>query len=61
VSQVRKTSSISGTYLCLMQGNACGRWTLGVVFPPGYSVSNCEGYKQGSAWLRMKNCLGNNL
>jgi hypothetical protein len=54
VSQVRKTSSSSGTYLCLMQGNACGIWTLGVMFPPGYRVSNCEGYKQGSAWLRMQ-------
>jgi hypothetical protein len=29
VSQVRKTSSSSGTYLCSMQGSACGRWTLG--------------------------------
>jgi hypothetical protein len=37
-----------------MQGNACERWTLGVMFPPGYRVSNCEGYKQGSAWLRMQ-------
>jgi hypothetical protein len=37
-----------------MQGNACRRWTLGVMFPPGYRVSNCEGYKQGSAWLRMQ-------
>jgi hypothetical protein len=57
VSQVRKTSSSSGTYLCSMQGNACGRWTLGVMFPPGYRVSNCEGYKQGSAWLRMQKLL----
>jgi hypothetical protein len=57
VLQVRKTSSNSGTYLCSMQGNACGRWTLGVMFPPGYRVSNCEGYKQGSAWLRMKKLL----
>jgi hypothetical protein len=29
VSQVRKISSSSGTYLCLMQGSACERWTLG--------------------------------
>jgi hypothetical protein len=50
----KKTSSSSGTYLCLMQENACGRWTLGVMFPPGYRVSNCEGYKQGSTWLRMQ-------
>jgi hypothetical protein len=35
--------------------NACGKWTLRVMFPPGYRVSNCEGYKQGSTWLRMKN------
>jgi hypothetical protein len=28
VSQVRKTSSKSGTYLCSMQGSECGRWTL---------------------------------
>jgi hypothetical protein len=52
--QVRKISSSSGTYLCSMQGNVCGRWTLRVMFPLGYWVSYCEGYKQGSAWLRMK-------
>jgi hypothetical protein len=57
VSQVRKTSSSSGTYLCSMQGDACGRWTLGGMFPPRYRVSNCEGYKQGSAWLRMQKLL----
>jgi hypothetical protein len=57
VSQVRKTSSSSGTYLCSMQGNACGRWTLGVMFPPRYRVSNYEGYKQGYAWLRMQKML----
>jgi hypothetical protein len=55
VSQVRKTSSSSGTYLCSMKGSACGRWTLRGMFPPKYRVSNFEGYKQGSAWLRMKN------
>jgi hypothetical protein len=55
VSQVSKTSSNNGTYLCSMQGSACGRWTLGGMFPPRYRVSNCEGYKEGSAWLRMKN------
>jgi hypothetical protein len=54
VSQVRKTSSSSGTYLCSMQGNAFERWTLGVMFPLGYRVSNCEGYKQGSTWLGMQ-------
>jgi hypothetical protein len=42
VSQVSKTSSNSVTYLCLMQGNACGIWTLEVMFPPGYRVSNCD-------------------
>jgi hypothetical protein len=57
VSQVSKTSSSNGTYLCLMQGNACGKWTLGVMFPPGYRVSNFEGYKQGSSWLRMQKLL----
>jgi hypothetical protein len=57
VSHVRKTSSNSGTYLCLMKGNACGRWTLGVMFPPGYRVSNCKGYKQVSGWLRMQKML----
>jgi hypothetical protein len=57
VSQVSKTSSNSGTYLCSMQGNACGRWTLGLMFPPGYRVSNCEGYKQGSAWVRTQKLL----
>jgi hypothetical protein len=57
VSRVIKSSSSSGTYLCLMQGNACRRWTFGVMFPPGYRVSNCEGYKQGSAWLRMQKLL----
>jgi hypothetical protein len=56
VSQVRKTNSSSGTYLCSMQGDACGIWTLGGMFPPGYRVPNCEGYKQGSTWLRMQNC-----
>jgi hypothetical protein len=56
VSQVRKTSSSSGTYLCSIQGGACERWTLGGMFPPGYRVSSCEGYKQGSTWLRMKKC-----
>jgi hypothetical protein len=35
VSQVRKTSSCSGTYLCSMQGNAFQRWTLGVMFSLG--------------------------
>jgi hypothetical protein len=54
VSQVSKTSSSSGMYLCSIQVNACERWTLGVVFPPGYRVSNCEEYRQGSAWLRMQ-------
>ena len=54
MSQVRKTSSSSGTYLFSMQGDACGRWTLDVMFPPGYRVSNCEGYKQVSPWLRMQ-------
>jgi hypothetical protein len=57
VLQVSKTSSINGTYLCSMQGNACGRWTLGVMFPPRYRVSNCEGYKQVSSWLRMQKLL----
>jgi hypothetical protein len=57
VSQVRKTSFSSGMYLCSMQGNACRRWTLGVMFPLGYRVSNCEGYKQVSAWLRMQKLL----
>jgi hypothetical protein len=57
VSQVRKTSSSSGTYLCSMQGGACRRWTLGGMFPLGYRVSSCKGYKQGSAWLRMKTIL----
>jgi hypothetical protein len=57
VSQVRKTSSSSGTYLFLMQGNSCGIWTLGVMFPRGYRVSNCEGYKQDFAWLRMQKLL----
>jgi hypothetical protein len=57
VSQVSKTSSSSGTYLCSMQGNACGIWTLRVMFPPGYKVSNCKGYKQGSSWLRMQKLL----
>jgi hypothetical protein len=61
VLQVSKTSSSNGTYLCLMQGNACGIWTLEVMFPPGYRVSTCKGYKQGSACLRMKNFLGNGL
>jgi hypothetical protein len=56
VSQVSKTSSSSGTHLCLI-GNACERWTLRVMFPPGYRVSNCEGYKQGSTWLRMQKLL----
>jgi hypothetical protein len=54
VSQVSKTSSSSGTYLCSMQGDACWRWTLGGMFPPRYRVSNCEGYKQGSAWLMIR-------
>jgi hypothetical protein len=57
VSQVRKTSSSSGTYLFSIQGNACGRWTRRVMFPLGYRVSNCEGYKQGYAWLRMQKFL----
>jgi hypothetical protein len=57
VSQVRKTSSSSGTHLCSLQGNACGRWILRGMFPPRYRVSNCEGYKQGSSWLRMKKLL----
>jgi hypothetical protein len=45
VLQVRKTSSSGGTYLLSMQGDACGRWTLGGMFPPRYRVSNYEGYK----------------
>jgi hypothetical protein len=28
--------------------------TLGGMFPPGYRVSRCKGYKKGYAWLRMK-------
>jgi hypothetical protein len=61
VSQVRKTSSISGTYLCSMKRGACGRWKLGGMFPPGYRVSRCKGYKQGSAWLRMQTSEVNGL
>jgi hypothetical protein len=61
VLQVSKTSSSSGTYLFLMQGNACERWTLGVMFLLGYRVSDCEGYKQGSAWLRMQKLLSKQL
>jgi hypothetical protein len=57
VSQVSKTISSSGTYLCSMQGNVCERWTLGGMFPPRYRVSNCEGYKQGSTWLKRKKLL----
>ena len=57
MSQVRKTSSSSGTYLCSMQESACGRCTLGGMFPPRYRVSNCEGYKKGSPWLKMKKLL----
>jgi hypothetical protein len=38
VSQVNKTSSSSGTYLCSMQGGSCGRWTLGGMFPPQYGL-----------------------
>jgi hypothetical protein len=37
-----------------MHGSACGRWTLDEMFPPRYRVSNNEGYKKGSAWLRIK-------
>jgi hypothetical protein len=54
VSQVSKTSSSKGTYICSIQGSACEIWTLRGMFPPGYRVSSCKGYKQGSAWLRMK-------
>jgi hypothetical protein len=61
VSQVRKTSSNNGTYLCSMQGGACGRWTLGGMFPLGYPLSSCKGYKQASAWLRMQNVEVNDL
>jgi hypothetical protein len=61
VSQVRKNISRSGTYLCSMQGGSCGRWTLRGMFPPRYRVSNCEGYKQGSAWLRMQTVEANSL
>ena len=57
MSQVRKTSSSSGTYICSMQGDACGIWTLEGMFPPRYRVSNYEGYKRGSAWLRMQKLL----
>ena len=57
VLQVRKTSSISGTYLCSMQGGACGRWTLREMFPSRYNVSSCKGYKLGFAWLRMQKLL----
>jgi hypothetical protein len=56
VSQVRKTRSNSGTYLLLMQGSACRRWTLGGMFPLRYRVSNSEEYKRGSSWLRMQKC-----
>jgi hypothetical protein len=61
VSQVRKTSSSSGTYLCSMQEGACKRWTLRGMFPPGYRVSSCKGYKQGSSWLRMQDAEVNIL
>jgi hypothetical protein len=54
VSQVSKTRSSSGTYVCSMQGGACGIWTLGGMFPLGYRVSSCKGYKKGSTWLIMK-------
>ena len=40
-----------------MKGDGFGRWKLGGMFPPRYKVSNCEGYKQGSSWLRMKKLL----
>jgi hypothetical protein len=41
VSQVSKTSSSSGTYLCFMKGGACGIWTLGE-----YRVSCFKGYNK---------------
>jgi hypothetical protein len=47
VSQVRRKSSNSGTYLCSMQGNSCKIWTLMGMFPSRYRVSSFEGYKQG--------------
>jgi hypothetical protein len=60
VSQVTKKIFNCGTYTCL-QGSACGRWTLGGMFPPRYRVPNCEGYKQGFAWLRMQSAEANDL
>jgi hypothetical protein len=61
VLPVRKTSSNSETYLLSMQGGACRRWMLGGMFTPRFRVSRCKGYKQGSAWLRMKNDEVNDL
>jgi hypothetical protein len=61
VSQVRKTSSSSGTYLCSMKGGACGRWTLRGMFPPRYRVSSYKGDKRGSSWLRMETAKVNDL
>ena len=44
----------SGTYLCSMQGYMCRISTLGGKSPPGKRESRCEGYKNGSAWLDMR-------
>jgi hypothetical protein len=44
----------SETYLCSMQGIACGACTVRECFLLGYRVSSCKGYKQGSSWLVMQ-------
>jgi hypothetical protein len=36
----KKLVPSSGTYLCSMQGSACGTWTLGGMFP--LRVKGCQ-------------------
>ena len=50
----KKLVPSSGIYLCSMQGYMCRISTLREKSPPGKRESSCEGHKNGSAWLDMR-------
>ena len=54
VIRENKLVPTSGTYLCSMQGYMCRISTLGVKPLPVKMESSCEGCKNGSAWLDMR-------
>jgi hypothetical protein len=51
----------SGTYLCSMQGNACGTWTLGGMFPLWVKGVKLQRIYGRHSLDNVENCLGKRL